>query len=287
MPNRIIKESICTSDQIDRLSPFAEICFYRLIVNCDDYGRLDARPALLRARLFPLRNVSNGEIEEAMDALQNAGLIARYVIDDRTYLCLTGWNRNQKVRTRRMKYPAPPGWMEGEAADSAIPDKQQTADYEQQSAEREQQTAEREQQTAEREQQTAERVQQSADREQQTVSECVLNPIQSESQSESESQSRSESGTEGKSVSSKKDKEIYHDNWRYSPRARAATAQILVDRFHRERLACTEIRDLFVVVERALSLGIPPDDIIYAARRLRASAFAARYMSIPDSVRRQ
>ena len=49
MPNRIIKESICTSDTIDQLSPEEEIFFYRLIVNCDDYGRMDARPQILRA----------------------------------------------------------------------------------------------------------------------------------------------------------------------------------------------------------------------------------------------
>ena len=47
MPNRIIKETICTSDTIERLTPFEETFFYRLIVNCDDYGRMDARPAIL------------------------------------------------------------------------------------------------------------------------------------------------------------------------------------------------------------------------------------------------
>ena len=36
MPNRIIRESICTSDSIDKLSWFEEVLFYRLIVNCDD-----------------------------------------------------------------------------------------------------------------------------------------------------------------------------------------------------------------------------------------------------------
>ena len=52
MPNRILKESICTSESIDRLSWLEEVTFYRLIVNCDDYGRMDARPPILRARLF-------------------------------------------------------------------------------------------------------------------------------------------------------------------------------------------------------------------------------------------
>ena len=56
--NRIIKESICASDTIDQLTYFEEVFFYRLIVNCDDYGRFDARLPILKARLFPLKSVT-------------------------------------------------------------------------------------------------------------------------------------------------------------------------------------------------------------------------------------
>ena len=52
MPNRLIKESVCTSDNLDRLSWFEEAMFFRLIVNCDDYGRMDARPAILGQGCF-------------------------------------------------------------------------------------------------------------------------------------------------------------------------------------------------------------------------------------------
>jgi hypothetical protein len=34
VPNRIIKESICTSNEIDALKPEEELFFYRIIVNC-------------------------------------------------------------------------------------------------------------------------------------------------------------------------------------------------------------------------------------------------------------
>ena len=49
MPNRILKESVCTSDSIDSLSWFEECLFYRLIVNCDDYGRFDGRVAVIKS----------------------------------------------------------------------------------------------------------------------------------------------------------------------------------------------------------------------------------------------
>lgn len=54
MPDRIIKESICTSDTLNALSDFEERFWWRLVVNCDDYGRFDARTAVLKSRLFPL-----------------------------------------------------------------------------------------------------------------------------------------------------------------------------------------------------------------------------------------
>ena len=55
MPNRIIKESICISASIDLLSDKAENLFYRLIVNCDDYGRIDGRPIIIQTKCYPLR----------------------------------------------------------------------------------------------------------------------------------------------------------------------------------------------------------------------------------------
>ena len=108
MPNRILKESICTSDTIDRLSWFEEVFFYRLIVNCDDYGRMDARPAILKARLFPLKSVTEKQVSAAIQSLKEAGVIATYTHNGRPYLQLLTWDKHQQVRTRKSKYPEPP-----------------------------------------------------------------------------------------------------------------------------------------------------------------------------------
>ena len=53
MGNRILKESICTSNEIDALTWFEEVLFYRLIVSADDYGVYYADPILLAHTLFP------------------------------------------------------------------------------------------------------------------------------------------------------------------------------------------------------------------------------------------
>lgn len=108
MPTRYLKESICTSESLDRLSWFEECMWYRLIVNCDDYGRFDARPAVLRARLFPLKAaVTNTAIEKALSALATAGLVDLYTVDGRPTLQLPSWGRHQNVRAKTSKYPGP------------------------------------------------------------------------------------------------------------------------------------------------------------------------------------
>ena len=113
MPNRILKESICTSDSIDSLSWFEEALFYRLIVNCDDYGRFDGRPAIIKNRLFPLKeNLTAKTVAGAIDKLASAGLVTLYVFEGKPYLYLPTWNHHQVVRAKSSKYPAPKDGIE-------------------------------------------------------------------------------------------------------------------------------------------------------------------------------
>ncbi len=108
MPNRVIKESICTSDSIDQLSWFEEVLFYRLIVNCDDYGRYDGRPAIIKNRIFPLRNkLTEKTIRDGIASLVSADLIIYYVVDGKPFLQLKTWESHQNIRAKKSKYPSP------------------------------------------------------------------------------------------------------------------------------------------------------------------------------------
>lgn len=108
MPNRIIKESICVSESIDSLSWFEEVLFYRLIVNCDDYGRFDGRVPVVKNRLFPLKdNVTAKAVKDGINKLASAGLVRVYECDGKPYLYLPTWNDHQSVRAKRSRYPAP------------------------------------------------------------------------------------------------------------------------------------------------------------------------------------
>lgn len=110
MPNRILKDSICTSPTIDVLSVAAEIFFYRLLVQCDDYGCMDARVPLLRAKCYPLRLdiVTDADIVEYLGECVSAGLVWIYQSEGNPYLKVTKWDRHQQIRAQRRKYPTPP-----------------------------------------------------------------------------------------------------------------------------------------------------------------------------------
>ena len=110
MPNRILCESVCSSPNVELLSWFEEVCFYRLLVQCDDFGRYDGRPNLLCARMFPLKeNVDAAAVEAALDTLESGGLIERYEVNGHPFLQLPTWEKYQKIRTKRAKFPPPNG----------------------------------------------------------------------------------------------------------------------------------------------------------------------------------
>lgn len=107
MPNRILKESITTSENIDELTAFQETVFYRMIVTCDDYGRADARPKLLASKLFPLKDISPEEIEDALRGLASADLLTTYTVGGKPYLQMKTWGKHQQVRNKVSKFPSP------------------------------------------------------------------------------------------------------------------------------------------------------------------------------------
>ncbi len=109
MGNRILKESILMSAEIDGLSWFEEVFFYRLIVTADDRGIYPADPVILSHILFPRKeNVTKKMAEQALDTLERLGLIRRYRVEGKgTFLILTSWSRHQRLRNSRPKYPLP------------------------------------------------------------------------------------------------------------------------------------------------------------------------------------
>lgn len=104
MPTRYLKPGICDSEAINKCSPLAEILFYRLLVNVDDYGRLDARPAIIRSKCFPLKDsIDNKKTLDLLVELQNYGLIIIYKSGDYVYLQMQKWDNIP--RSKESKFP--------------------------------------------------------------------------------------------------------------------------------------------------------------------------------------
>jgi hypothetical protein len=109
MPNRILKESIRTSSEIDALSPEEEVLFYRLLVACDDFGRFDARAKVVRAACFPLKeDMTSARVSTGLDRLVAVGLIWFYDTREGHFLQVRSWQKHQQTRAAHSKYPDPP-----------------------------------------------------------------------------------------------------------------------------------------------------------------------------------
>ncbi len=108
MPNRLIKETICTSDKISALTDFNFRLWTCLIVYVDDFGRGDARAAIIKGRCFPLRDkVTPKDIDTGLQALADSGCIRLYKVDGQPFLCFPNWASHQSIRNQKSKYPSP------------------------------------------------------------------------------------------------------------------------------------------------------------------------------------
>lgn len=108
MPNRIIKESLCDSEKIAALSDFEFRLWVGLITQADDAGRGDARPAIIKGRVFPFRErLSIKDIDAALQELAAKGCVSLYTVDGKPYFLFPGWVKHQRVRDCKPKYPEP------------------------------------------------------------------------------------------------------------------------------------------------------------------------------------
>lgn len=106
MPTRYLKPGIRDSELIDKLSSPAEVLFYRLIVTVDDFGRTDARPAMIKAACFPIKeSATASKCGDLLAELARVGLIDLYEADGKPYLQMRKWDNPPRAKTS--KFPAP------------------------------------------------------------------------------------------------------------------------------------------------------------------------------------
>lgn len=107
MPNRILKESICTSKNLETVSADAQVLFFRLIVKVDDFGLFFGDARLIASLLYPLNPPKIDKVKNWLAELEQANLIKFYVVEDETYIQLITFQKHQIKRAARSKFPLP------------------------------------------------------------------------------------------------------------------------------------------------------------------------------------
>jgi len=102
MSNRIIRDWT-DSEKIESLTWKAEVFFTRLIMKADDFGRYHANPKLLKASIFPLKDIDPYEVSTLLEECEKADLLKSYQKDGRQYLQIK--NFGQRLRIMRSKFP--------------------------------------------------------------------------------------------------------------------------------------------------------------------------------------
>lgn len=115
--DRMVRGGIVSSQRLAKLSWVAREFFRNLFHVCDDAGRFEANPALLRAALFgaDLQKVSERDVQGFMVACHQAGLLKLYTVEGRGYGEVLRFGQ-EGLRTRRVIYPA-----EGQPTEEALP----------------------------------------------------------------------------------------------------------------------------------------------------------------------
>ena len=110
MPNRVIKESIWTSPNLNHLSWQAERHFYRLMPCPDDHGCCECTPAVIKGKCYPLQgDITIEQIEEWQRELESQSLLLRWLNGDRQYAIFPTFSKHQRIRSlHNRKTPVPP-----------------------------------------------------------------------------------------------------------------------------------------------------------------------------------
>lgn len=104
---RSVHPDICVSETMANLPANLERTFVRLWTHCDDEGRCEDRPRIIKAAIYPLHDDMTWEaVSDDLDGLVEAGLVVRYSVEGRGYVQICGWDEYQHPqRPRPSEYP--------------------------------------------------------------------------------------------------------------------------------------------------------------------------------------
>lgn len=103
---RSIKPAFFKNEVLAQMKPHHRLLFIGLWTLADREGRLEDRPARIRAEIFPYENV---DIDASLSALAEHGFIRRYAVDFAKFIQINNFEKHQNphVKEQASTIPAP------------------------------------------------------------------------------------------------------------------------------------------------------------------------------------
>lgn len=106
----MIAKNISTSRKVNRLPDRAALLYTWMIPHTDDYGHLEGDPLSIRAKVVPMRLVSEQEVQQDLELMEQNELIRFYKVNGEAYIEITNFDSFQTFKSDRPKsqeYPLP------------------------------------------------------------------------------------------------------------------------------------------------------------------------------------
>jgi hypothetical protein len=110
----MIETETWQDDFFTELSMFERLLWLGIITGCpDDQGRLQDNVRLIHSKLFPLDNMDDATVEQALKSFAKKNKILRYTAEGKKLIQIINWWDHQSLRwAGKSNYPAPPMWID-------------------------------------------------------------------------------------------------------------------------------------------------------------------------------
>lgn len=102
---RLVRDGFWKNEFLAECEPMARLAFIGLWCLADREGRLEDRPGLIKAQIFPHDDL---DIEELLAQLLERKFIVRYVVDGERYMAIPKFRQHQWVHPNEKKSKIPP-----------------------------------------------------------------------------------------------------------------------------------------------------------------------------------
>lgn len=97
----MIHTKISLSEQVDSVTPWAQLLYTWAVPHGDDAGILPRRAKVLKAKVFPLKELTSDEVEALIKALIDVKLFQQVEIDGVEYLWIVNFWKHQTLQKDR------------------------------------------------------------------------------------------------------------------------------------------------------------------------------------------